>query len=580
MSLTATLTNSTASTTTFNGISSGTFNVTATSLQDSNVSATASVAVATVAVATPVPVPSNCQAMVGGTVSFSAKVSGAVNTGVAWAVSGGGTISPAGVFTAGSEGSFSVTATSIADPTKTSAPITVQVVPLSIAISPTNASVRQGTTQKFTAIITSTAGTPSQEVTWSVAETNGGSIAVDGTYTPSTIAGDYTIKAMSTQDSTCYNTVKVHVPGWTLALKKDILYFANKEVAEVDAAGVPWTILTDHRGNPRLSWDGSSVSGVDNQHLVAQKFMPFGEALNYQLPAGAFIKGFTNHEQTDPSGLIYMQARFYAPIYGRFLSPDPALDQSFQNTQKWNIYSYVSNNPVTSFDANGQWEEVGHYWTMYATALAVGFDNDRALKLAQMAWAPDTDSRSATSHLSMKVQSDYSNMMTIHLLNGRNAKDVQAEATEKFRQMIANSHGLTDLGGTEQENIAHGFGDKDAHETMLFGGNGNMYKAPLGHAMSSVLGFNPDNPYWHVDAYKNYASGLYDILSDEAKKSGLKPTMDKDTFLGKEMGIVWSDKLPSSQKDDFKGLVDELNADQNNPVSATEPAAPEPFNGG
>ncbi|MBI1754259.1 MAG: hypothetical protein HYR61_16970, partial [Acidobacteria bacterium] len=44
-------------------------------------------------------------------------------------------------------------------------------------------------------------------------------------------------------------------------------------------------------------------------------------------------KGFTNHEQTDASGLIYMQARFYAPWYGRFLSPDPARDQHFEQTQ-------------------------------------------------------------------------------------------------------------------------------------------------------------------------------------------------------------------------------------------------------
>jgi RHS repeat-associated protein len=64
-------------------------------------------------------------------------------------------------------------------------------------------------------------------------------------------------------------------------------------------------------------------------------------------------KGYTGHEQTDPSGLIYMQARFYAPWYGRFLSPDPARDQHFEETQSWNIYSYVRNNPVTHIDPNG-----------------------------------------------------------------------------------------------------------------------------------------------------------------------------------------------------------------------------------
>jgi RHS repeat-associated protein len=62
----------------------------------------------------------------------------------------------------------------------------------------------------------------------------------------------------------------------------------------------------------------------------------------------------SHSEQTDPSGLIYMQARFYLPMYGRFASPDPARDQHFEQTQSWNIYSYVMNNPVMMVDPNGE----------------------------------------------------------------------------------------------------------------------------------------------------------------------------------------------------------------------------------
>jgi RHS repeat-associated protein len=74
--------------------------------------------------------------------------------------------------------------------------------------------------------------------------------------------------------------------------------------------------------------------------------------------AQQIAKGFTNHEQTDPSGLIYMQARFYAPWFGRFLSPDPARDQHFELTQSWNIYSYVRNAPVMFTDPTGLTVEV------------------------------------------------------------------------------------------------------------------------------------------------------------------------------------------------------------------------------
>jgi hypothetical protein len=49
-----------------------------------------------------------------------------------------------------------------------------------------------------------------------------------------------------------------------------------------------------------------------------------------------------------------MQARFYAPMYGRFLSPDPARDQHFEQTQSWNIYSYVQNDPTMKVDTTGE----------------------------------------------------------------------------------------------------------------------------------------------------------------------------------------------------------------------------------
>lgn len=133
--------------------------------------------------------------------------------------------------------------------------------------------------------------------------------------------------------------------GGASSWKKDVIYVGTKEFAEADASGTEIT-LVDHLGSPRFAWRGSGEP-------VKEKYLPFGENLADPSSAAAFGKGFTNHEQTDPSGLIYMQARFYAPMYGRFLSPDPARDQHFEETQSWNIYSYVQNNPVMSIDPTG-----------------------------------------------------------------------------------------------------------------------------------------------------------------------------------------------------------------------------------
>ncbi|MDR2697192.1 MAG: hypothetical protein LBB40_01805, partial [Holophagales bacterium] len=85
-----------------------------------------------------------------------------------------------------------------------------------------------------------------------------------------------------------------------LTWKRDIVYTGAKEIGEVSASGASATAsvtLTDHLGTPRHIWDGAT--------LTKQKFMPFGELIPNPNSAIKPAKGFTNHEQTDPSNLIY-----------------------------------------------------------------------------------------------------------------------------------------------------------------------------------------------------------------------------------------------------------------------------------
>jgi RHS repeat-associated protein len=138
-----------------------------------------------------------------------------------------------------------------------------------------------------------------------------------------------------------YEKVGTAATAW----KKSIVYVGTKEVAEISSTGTSIT-LVDHLGSPRWLWSGSGAP-------VMQKFLPYGETFADSVTAAKFSKGFTNHEQTDASGLIYMQARFYVPWYGRFLSPDSKYDEHFQDTQGWNIYSYVQNQPTMLFDPDG-----------------------------------------------------------------------------------------------------------------------------------------------------------------------------------------------------------------------------------
>ncbi|CAB5500678.1 hypothetical protein THERMOT_1288 [Bathymodiolus thermophilus thioautotrophic gill symbiont] len=63
-------------------------------------------------------------------------------------------------------------------------------------------------------------------------------------------------------------------------------------------------------------------------------------------------RGFTGHEHIDEMGFIHMNGRVYDPSIGQFLSADPNIQAPY-NTQSYNRYSYVLNNPLKYTDPSG-----------------------------------------------------------------------------------------------------------------------------------------------------------------------------------------------------------------------------------
>ncbi len=178
--------------------SNGTYTVTATSAADSTKSASATI---TVSQPTQVSVsvsPGAANIQTGGQQQFTASVFGTSNTGVAWKATSG-TVTTTGLYTAPSTaGTYTVTAASAADPTKSaSATITVsQPTQVSISVSPGAANVQTGGQQQFTA---SVFGTSNTGVAW---KANGGTVTTTGLYTAPATAGTYTVAATSAADST------------------------------------------------------------------------------------------------------------------------------------------------------------------------------------------------------------------------------------------------------------------------------------------------------------------------------------------------------------------------------------------
>jgi RHS repeat-associated protein len=90
-------------------------------------------------------------------------------------------------------------------------------------------------------------------------------------------------------------------------------------------------------------------------------------------------RGYTGHEHLSSVGLIHMNGRLYDANLKRFLSPDNYI-QDITNTQNFNRYGYVLNNPLMYWDPTGEQTEdgggglLGWGAAVLASAIATSWD--------------------------------------------------------------------------------------------------------------------------------------------------------------------------------------------------------------
>lgn len=144
-------------------------------------------------------------------VTFTADVLRSSNKAVTWSVveAGGGTITSAGVYTATSEGTYHIKATSAVQSALPAIAI-VKVIPdnVIVDITPKSDTVASGGNKAFSAMVT---GTINTQVTWSVVESGGGTIISGGVYFAPSAAGTYHVKATSVADPAKSDTETVTV---------------------------------------------------------------------------------------------------------------------------------------------------------------------------------------------------------------------------------------------------------------------------------------------------------------------------------------------------------------------------------
>ncbi|MEX0941679.1 MAG: FG-GAP-like repeat-containing protein [Pseudomonadales bacterium] len=153
------------------------------------------------------------------------------------------------------------------------------------------------------------------------------------------------------------NIERIKKPGGVIETKR---YLGNIIVTTSTAAAkVELIKLTDHLGstyalvnrdtgfslNQGMSFDAFGLRrDTDWSDLTPTELVTFN--------GNNTKRGYTGHEHMDEVGLIHMNGRVYDPRLGRFLSADPIV-QAPSNTQSYNRYSYVFNNPLSYTDPSG-----------------------------------------------------------------------------------------------------------------------------------------------------------------------------------------------------------------------------------
>ncbi|WP_426484979.1 RHS repeat-associated core domain-containing protein [Flavobacterium sp. 2] len=160
---------------------------------------------------------------------------------------------------------------------------------------------------------------------------------------------------------------KYYSADGTMEIKQNITTGDLEFLTYIGGDGYDAQIVSKSNGNVQnylylhRDYQGSIMAITDaNANIVEKRlFDAWGSILKVQDGNGNLLsgltvldRGYTGHEHLQSMGLINMNARLYDPILHRFLQIDNYI-QNPEDTQSYNQYGYVMNNPLKYTDPSG-----------------------------------------------------------------------------------------------------------------------------------------------------------------------------------------------------------------------------------
>lgn len=278
-----------------------------------------------------------------------------------------------------------------------------------------------------------------------------------------------------------------------------LLVLISSSALHAQQQGTVTYIYTDPQGTPLAEAD------ANGNITKTYDYTPYGTTALGTPPSGP---GYTGHVNDPETNLVYMQARYYDPVTGHFLSVDP-IGVAPRNSYNFNRYGYAKNNPINFLDPDGRDAQL--FWTdpthvTLTVPYIVGVNGGSHLPMT-------------TASINASFKQDFSGKV---VLNGQTitviAQAVEANGTNttghtNFLSVVPDTQGVTQSGRAETNKIG---GDR---VTVAATGQYAATPSTVAHEFGHISGAG-DQYKGGVDANGNV------IKQDDSSQSGIMNSLN------------------------------------------------------